>query len=54
MLPWLSLTAFRQHLVSATGCQPTAVPEQDWNSSKDQHAQWACLEGAKEGAVQPP
>lgn len=43
-----------QIALHATGCQSAAIPEQNWNSSKDQRPTRVCLEGAKTGAVQLP
>lgn len=55
LLPWMIVTEFRLcSLSKSTGYLPALVPEQDWNSSKDQRPKWACLEEAKAGAVQLP
>lgn len=49
MLPCTIQTALR-----ATGSRSAAIPEQNWNASKDQRPTRVCLEGAKTGAVQLP
>lgn len=55
LLPWMVVIEFRLcSLSKSTGYLPALVPEQDWNSSKDQRPKWACLEEAKAGAVQLP